>query len=89
MNQTKYGQIEVVNFTIDQVNHCCKTVILKLIQKLEEYNLQIYYFNIKNLYIDKLDDVVDKNNNTYHSTIKVNPIDVKSSAYFDSEAEKL
>ena len=39
------------------------------------------------MYIDKLDDVVDKNNNTYHSTIKVKPTDVKSNTYFDFEAE--
>ena len=32
----------------------------------------------KNVYIDKLDDVVNKCNNTYHSTIKMKPVDVKS-----------
>ena len=31
----------------------------------------------KNLYIDRLDDRVNKYNNTYHSTIKINPVDVK------------
>ena len=38
----------------------------------------------KNMYIDKLDDIVNKYNNTYHSTIKMNPVDVKSSTYIDS-----
>ena len=28
------------------------------------------------LYIDKVDDIVNKYNNTYHSTIKMKPIDV-------------
>ena len=28
----------------------------------------------KNVYIDKLDDIVSKDNNTYHSTIKMKPI---------------
>ena len=28
----------------------------------------------QNVYIDKLDDIVNKCNNTYHSTIKMNPI---------------
>ena len=37
----------------------------------------------KNVHIDKLDDIVNKYNNTYHSTIKMNPIDVKSSAYIN------
>ena len=32
----------------------------------------------KNIYIDKLDYIVNKNNNTYHSTIKMKPVDVKS-----------
>ena len=31
----------------------------------------------KNVYIDKLDDILNKNNNTYHSTIKIKPPDVK------------
>ena len=41
----------------------------------------------KNVYIDKLDDIVNKYNNTYHSTIKVKPIDVKSNTYIDSSKE--
>ena len=31
----------------------------------------------KNVYIDKSDDIVNKYNNTYHSTIKMKPVDVK------------
>ena len=38
----------------------------------------------KNVYIDKLDDIVNKYNNTYHSTIKMKPVDVKPSTYIDS-----
>ena len=30
----------------------------------------------KNLYIDKLDDVLNKYDNTYHSTTKMKPVDV-------------
>ena len=41
----------------------------------------------KNVYIDKLDDIVNKYNNTYNSTIKIKPVDVKSSTYFDSSKE--
>ena len=37
----------------------------------------------KNVYIGKLDDIVHKYNNIYHSTIKVKPADIKSSIYFD------
>ena len=37
----------------------------------------------KNVYIDKLDDTGNEYNNTYHITIKMKPIDVKSSTYID------
>ena len=35
----------------------------------------------KNMYINKLSDIVNKYNNTCHSTIKVKSTDVKSSTY--------
>ena len=35
------------------------------------------------MYIDKLDDLVDKYNNTYHRTIKMEPVDVKDNKYID------
>ena len=41
----------------------------------------------KNSFVDKLDDILNKYNNTYHSTIKMKPIDAKSSAYIDSSKE--
>ena len=31
------------------------------------------------VYIDKLNDIVNKYNNTYHNTIKIKSVDVKSS----------
>ena len=36
------------------------------------------------MYIDKLDDIVNKYNNTYHSTIKIKPVGVKSNTYINS-----
>ena len=41
-------------------------------------------FNIKNVYIDKLDVIVNRYNNTYHTTIKAKHIDVKPSTYIES-----
>ena len=38
----------------------------------------------KSVYIDKLDDTVNKHNNTCHSTIKQKPVDVKSNTYINS-----
>ena len=41
----------------------------------------------RNVYIDKLDDIVNKYNNTYHSTIKIKPVDVKSNTYIEFSKE--
>ena len=41
----------------------------------------------KNVYIDQLDNIVHKYNNTYHSTIKMKPSDVKLNTYIDSSKE--
>ena len=38
---------------------------------------------MKTLYIDKLDDIVNKYNNTFHSTTKMKPTDIKASTYFN------
>ena len=35
----------------------------------------------KNVYFDVLDDTVDEYNNTYHKTIKMKPVDVKSDSF--------
>ena len=37
----------------------------------------------KNVYIDKLGNIVNECNNTYHKTIKMKPADVKLSTYID------
>ena len=36
-----------------------------------------------NVYIDKLNDIKNEYNNTYHRTIKMKPIDVKDNTYID------
>ena len=41
----------------------------------------------KNVYIDKLDDKVNEYNNTYHTTIKMKPTDVKDNTYINSDKE--
>ena len=41
----------------------------------------------KNVFIDKLDDTVNKYNNTYNSTIKMKHLDIKWSPYIDSSKE--
>ena len=47
---------------------------------------KIYKYMIsvsKNVYINKLDDIVNEYNNTDHITIMMKPVDVKDNAYID------
>ena len=39
------------------------------------------------MYIDKLDDIVNKYNSRYHKTIKTKPVDVKPRIYIDFNKE--
>ena len=57
-----------------------KKFIRTLKNKIYKYMMSVS----KNVYIDKLDDIVDKCNKTYHSTIKMKSVDVKSNTYIDS-----
>ena len=41
----------------------------------------------KNVYIDKLDDIVNKYNNTYHRATKMNPVNVNPSICINSSKE--
>ena len=41
----------------------------------------------KNVYIDKLNDVVNEQNNTYHRTVKMKSVDVKGNACIDFNKE--
>ena len=41
----------------------------------------------KNVFIDKLDDIINKYNNEYYKTVKMKPVDVKSNTYIESSKE--
>ena len=41
----------------------------------------------KNVYIHKLDDIVKKYNNTYHTSIKIKPVDIKHNTYISFKKE--
>ena len=41
----------------------------------------------KNVYIDKIIDIVNECNNTYHRKIKMKPVNVKDDTYIDSIEE--
>ena len=59
-----------------------KSVVIESCYRTLNNRIYIYMTSIpKNVYIDKLDDIVNKYNNTYHSTIKMKPVDVKLNTY--------
>ena len=41
----------------------------------------------KNVYIDKLDDIVKEYNHKYHTSNKMKPVDVKDNTYIDFKKE--
>ena len=52
--------------------HNVETFIRTSKNKIYKYMTSIS----KSVYINKLDDIVNKYNNTYHRTIKMEPVDV-------------
>ena len=56
-----------------------KRFIRTLKNKVYKYTTSIS----KNVYIDKLDEIVNKYNNKYHKTFKTKPVDVNPSMYID------
>ena len=58
-------------------------IIRTLKSKIYKYMTSIS----KNVYIDKLNTIVNKYNNTYDTTIKMRPIDVKDNTYINTNKE--
>ena len=53
-----------------------------------KYKIYKYMTSVsENLYVDKLDYIVKKYNNKYHSTIKMKSVDVKSSPCIEISKE--
>ena len=42
---------------------------------------------LKNVYVNKLDDIVGEYNNTYYRTVKMKPVDLKYNTYIDFKKE--
>ena len=65
-----------------------KSVVAKRFIRAIKNKIYKYMTSIsKYVYIDKLDDIVNEYNNTYHRTIKMKPIDVKDCAYINIDKE--
>ena len=70
-----------------------KTNVIKIIfaeRFIRTLKAKIYKYMtlvLKNVYINKIDDIVSEYNNTYHGKIKMKPVDVKDNTYIDFERE--
>ena len=65
-----------------------KSVVAERFIKTLKTKIYKYMTSVsKNVYIDKLDDIVSEYNNTYHRTIKTKPVDVKDNTYIDFDKE--
>ena len=74
------NDIEVYSIHNEGKSVVAEKFIRTLKNKIFKYMTNIYW---KNAYIDKLDDIVNKYDNIYHSTSKMKAVDVKSSTYID------
>ena len=65
-----------------------KSVVAERFIRTLKSKIQKYMTSIsKNVYINKLDDIVDEYNNTYHTTTKMKPIDVKDNTYINTDKD--
>ena len=65
-----------------------QSVVAEIFMRTLKNKIYKYMTSVsKNVYIDKLDDIVSAYNNTYHRTIKVKTVDVKDNTYIDFKKE--
>ena len=79
----KRYDIEMYSIHNEEKSVVAEKFIRTLKNKIYKYMISVS----KNVYIDKLDDIVNEYNNTYHRTIKMKPVDVKDNTYIDFEKE--
>ena len=65
-----------------------KSVVVERFIRTLKTKIYKYMTSIsKNVYIDKLDDIVNEYSNTYHRAIKMKPVDFKDNIYADFKNE--
>ena len=76
--------LKVNDIEMYSTNNEGKSVIAERFIKILKNKIYKYMTSIsKNVYIDKLDDIIKKYNNTYHTPIKMKLVDVKDNTYID------
>ena len=67
-----------------------KSVVAEIFIRTLKTKIYKYMTSVsKNVYINKLDDVVDEYNNTYDRTIKMKPFDLKDYTYIDFKKKSM
>ena len=79
----KDNDIEMYSIHNDGKSVAAERFITTLNTKVYKYMTSVS----KNVYIDKLDDIVDEYNNTFHRTIEMKPVDFKDNTYIDFKKE--
>ena len=65
-----------------------KSIVAEIFIRTLKSKIYKYMTSIsKNVCIDKLDHIVNEYNNTYHTTIKMKPIDVKDNTYINTDKD--
>ena len=78
----KDNDIEMYSIHNEGKSFVAERFIRTLYTKIYKYITSVS----KNMYIDKLDDIVGEYNNTYR-TVKMKPVDVEDNAYIDFKKE--
>ena len=79
---------QLKDIEIDSIHNEGKSVVAeRFIRKLKNKIFKHMKAILKNVYFDVLDDIVNKQNNTIHRTIKMKPIDDKNNTCIDSRKE--
>ena len=87
-NRSIKSWIEKNDIEMYSVHNEIKSVAAEKFIRILKYQIYKYVTSVsKNVYINKLNIIVDKDNNIYHSTIKMRSVDVKSNSYINSSKD--
>ena len=87
-NRYKKSWLEKSDIEIYSTHNEGKSVIAERFIRTLKNKIYRYITSVsKIVYIEKLDNIVNKYNNTCHSTIKMKPVDVSSNTYIDFNKE--
>ena len=75
--------LEKNDIEIYSAHNEAKSVVAERFIRTLKAKINKYMRSISNVYINKLNGIVNEYNNTYHRTIKVKPVDVNNNAYID------